>query len=379
MTEEERRSLRDACRSFLESEAPLAKVRKTFEDGPATDPGLWKEMAGLGWSGALVPEELGGSGLDLESAAVLLEEIGRQLTPCPLASSAVLATSAVRAAGSAKQQQEILPALAAGEVIGTVALCGSAGRYEGAGVEVSAVQAGERVRLGGVAAFVPDGHVADFFVVTAREADGSLSLYVVDAHAEGLRIEPLAMVDLTRVLVRLELRDVEVAADARLGEPGSGERLTDLLVSLGALCVSADSSGGAARMLEVSVEFAKNRVQFGRPIGSFQAIKHRLADLYVLVEASAAATRRAARELALDVGAASTASLAKAYTADAYATVAGDSIRVHGAVGLTWEYDQHLYLKRAKLNQQLFGDSAWHRDRLLSRVLAERARRGGET
>jgi alkylation response protein AidB-like acyl-CoA dehydrogenase len=372
MTEEDRLAIREACRAFIEGQCPVTRTRELMDDGPGPDPGLWKEMAQLGWSGALVPEEYGGSGLDLEFVAIVLEEIGRHLVPSPMASSAVLVTSAILAAGSDEQKSKLLPSLADGSRIATLAAAGASGRPDGSDTRVVAKKRGERFVLSGSADFVPDLDVADLILVVAREDGAPVSFFLVDRDTAGVSVSDRRTTDLTRRLGRLELDSVEIAAAARL--PGSDEgNLADRLTDLAAFTIAADSAGGAQKSLEVAVEYAKNRVQFGRAVGSFQAIKHMLADTYLKAESCSAASRRAAQRLAADGADPVTASLAKSLAADAYLEVAESAIRVHAAVGLTWEYDQHLYLKRARLNQYLYGDSSWHRERMLRALAARRA------
>lgn len=372
MTEEDRLAIREACRAFIEGQCPIARTRELMDGGPGPDPAVWKEMAQLGWSGALVPEEYGGSGLDLEFVAIVLEEIGRHLVPSPMASSAVLVTCAILEAGSAEQKTTLLPVLADGSRTATLAASGSSGRPDGSDTQVVAKKRGDHYVLSGSADFVLDLEVADLILVAAREDEAPASFFLVDRDTAGASVSARRVTDLTRRLGRLELQAVEIPDSARL--PGSDEgALAGRLTDLAAFTIAADSAGGAQRSLEVAVEYAKNRIQFGRPVGSFQAIKHLLADAYLKSEICAAASRRAARRLTEDATDSVTASLAKSIGADAYLEVAESSIRAHAAVGLTWEYDQHLYLKRARLNQYLYGDSSWHRERMLRSAAAQRS------
>ena len=364
MTEEDRRAIREACRSFIEERCPVSQTREWMDGGPGADVGLWKEMAALGWAGALVPEEFGGSGLDLEFVAVVLEEIGRHLVPCPMASSALLVTSAILYAGSDEQRSTHLPALANGSRIATLAACTASGRIDGTDTQIVATRTNDGYALSGHADFVADLDVANLLLVAAREGDGPPFFLLIERDQDGATISQRRTVDMTRPLGRLELHGVTVPGSARLGASDDAA-LAERLTNLAALAIAADCAGGVQRSLEVGVEYAKNRVQFGRPIGSFQAVKHMLADMFVLAETCSAATRRAARMLLADPSDGATASLAKSVASDAYVEAVESAIRVHGAVGLTWEYDQHLYLKRARLNQRLFGDSAWHRERML--------------
>ncbi|HEB88452.1 MAG TPA: acyl-CoA dehydrogenase [Deltaproteobacteria bacterium] len=366
MSIEDRLAVRETCRSFLEERSPVSHARAIMDDGPGVDPILWKEMAELGWCGALIPEDFGGSGLDLEFIVILMEETGRQLAPCPIFASALLATSALLEAGNDELNARLLPELAAGTRIGTVALSDAGAPPDGSGVSIEADEHQDIVLLSGSADFIPDLHVADFTIVAARRADRTLGFYLLDHGLSGVERTPRRMADLTRRLGRLQLKNVELPRSAELVDPSRARRLAGRLTDLACLGLAGDCAGGAQKLLEASVAFAKTRFQFDRPIGSFQAVKHRLADMYVLTETCSAATARACRRLLADPESSTVASLAKSIASDSYFEIAESAIRIHGAVGLTWEYDQHLYLKRAQLNQRLFGDSSWHRDRMLS-------------
>jgi alkylation response protein AidB-like acyl-CoA dehydrogenase len=337
-------------------------VRELLDDPLGFDPKLWGQMADLGWLGLLVPEADGGAGAGFGEIAVVLEELGRALTPSPFTASAVLATSALLLAGDADQRSRWLAPLAAGDRIATVALTGPSGRYEPDAVAVHASSARGGWRLDGTAAFVPDAGVADLLVVRAQTVDGE-GLFLVDQDALGVDVEPTPTVDHTRRLATVRFA-VEIDDTARIG-PDDATRVAAALFDRAVIALALDAAGGAAHILELTVEYVKQREQFGRPVGSFQAIKHKCANMLVWSQGATAAAEHAADTLDVDPdGSGEAAAVAGAYALDAYTRVAGDAMQAHGGIGFTWEHDCHLFLKRAKLDEQLFGDPSFHRDRL---------------
>jgi len=371
-TTEERDALRETARRLLDKESSPERVRAVMEQPDGHDAKLWRTMAGLGWVGLAVPEEYGGAGYSMAELAVVLEELGRRLTPSPFFSTAVLGASALLAGADDHTLGDLLPRMCAGELIVALAT-GPIPR--GGGPTVQRTSSGYLVD--GVAAFVADAQVADLLVVAASHRDGleSATLFVLDRHAEGVTVRVLPTVDRTRRLCEVRFEHVTLEPDAVLGEPGQGAALLDFIVDKAAVALAADCVGGAQRVMEMCADYASHRVQFGRPIGTFQAIKHKCADMLILVEASRAAAEEAARTSPSLPGPSTSAAVAKSYAGDAYARIASEGIQLHGGVGFTWEHDIHLYFKRAKLNQIWFGDAAWHRSRLADLLLPRGAKR----
>ena len=371
--DEVREELRSITRRVLEQRCPIDRVRSLANDPIGFDEPLWREAAELGWLGLEIPESYGGAGMSFAELAVVLDELGRGLVPLPVLSSVVLGTSAILVGGSNEQRSEWLPALAAGERRLAVAMTGESGRVGFEALGVAATIGGGGVHLAGDAGFVADAHVADALVVAARVGE-SIQLMLVPAGADGVRVTVELSQDQTRRLATVEFDGVKVAHAARLS---GGDALYDWLIDRAAIALAIDSHGGARRAMETTVQYAKDRIQFGRPVGSFQAVKHRCANMFVNVETSRVAADVAARTLPVGPGKPSRwASIAKSHAADAYVAVADSGIRVHGGIGFTWEHDMHLYLRRAKLNQALFGSSLWHRERLAEMLVAERSGRG---
>jgi alkylation response protein AidB-like acyl-CoA dehydrogenase len=324
-----------------------------------------KQAASLGWTGLLVEERWGGAGAGLLEAVVVAEELGAHLTSMPFVSSAVLAATGLGAGGSAAQQERWLPRLASGELVGAAAVTGSAGRT--GLIDVQAERGPDGVTLRGRSGFVLDGGVADILLVAARTAgEKEPGLYVVERGSAGLEVTELLAVDRTRRLANVELRDVRVGESSLL--PGSAAALAAML-QRGSVAVAADAVGTARRALDMAVDYARHREQFGRPIGAFQAIKHKLADMYLLVQGAALAVSGAAAALDAGQDARYLVAVAGSYAKDAAATVTGDAIQVHGGIGYTWEYDCQRLFKRAKFDQAFLGDPSAHRDDLAALLL----------
>jgi alkylation response protein AidB-like acyl-CoA dehydrogenase len=364
---EEQEMLRSSARDFLAKECPMTHVRKMMEDDRGFTDAEWKQMAELGWMGLILPEDAGGSGLDFVDMVVVLEEMGRAVLPGPFFSTVILGGVALAQAGSAAQKKEFLPRIAAGTLRATLAQLEPSGRWDAEGVQLQAKKDGGGYTLSGTKLFVPDAHTADLLIVAGR-APGSkgaegLSLFLVDAKAKGVSTTLLKTMDQTRKLCEVKLEGVAVGADRVLGAPGEGWKLLDRIVDRGKVGLCAEMCGGAQKVLEMSVDYAKVREQFGKPIGSFQAIQHKCANMLVEVESSKSATYYAAWAVANDVPeAALAAAMAKAYCSDAYRHTAGEGIQIHGGIGFTWEHDMHIYFKRAKSSEVTFGDATWNRE-----------------
>jgi alkylation response protein AidB-like acyl-CoA dehydrogenase len=364
---EEQESLRQSARSFLANESPMTYVRQMMEDERGFTDAQWKKMAELGWMGLLLPEQYGGSGLDFVDLVVVLEEMGRVVLPGPFFSTVILGGVTLLEGGSEPQKKDLLPKLAEGKLRVTLAQLEPNARWDAEGVQLEAKKDGAGWKLSGTKLFVPDAHIADRLIVAAR-APGSkgaegVTLFLVDAKAAGVKTTLLKTMDQTRKLCEVVLDGVAVGADAVLGTAGEGWKLLDRVVDRGKVGISAEMCGGAQKVLEMSVDYAKVREQFGRPIGSFQAIQHKCANMLVEVESSKSATYYAAWAVANDVPEAPlAAAMAKAYTSDAYRHTAGEGIQIHGGIGFTWEHDMHIYFKRAKSSEVTFGDATWNRE-----------------
>ncbi|MCX2931739.1 acyl-CoA/acyl-ACP dehydrogenase [Mycobacterium sp. CVI_P3] len=354
-------------RSFLETMSPEATVRTLMETVRGFDPAVWTKMGSeLGLQQLAIPEEYGGAGYTFVELGVVLEEMGRALLCAPFLSTVVLAANTLLLSSDDQAKKELLPALASGEKTGTLAYTEADGRWDVAGVSTTASESsGGGWTLNGEKVFVLDGHTADLLLVTARTANG-VSIFAVDGAAAGLLRVPMQTLDLTRKQARITFSDVP----ARLvGADDEASIVVPAVLDLAAIALAAEAVGGAARCLDMAVEYAKVREQFGRPIGSFQAIKHKCADLLLEVESA-----RSAAYYAMWAAAGNTAELpaaaamAKAYCTEAYAHAAAENIQIHGGIGFTWEHPAHLYFRRAKSTELLLGDPAYHRELLVQRA-----------
>jgi alkylation response protein AidB-like acyl-CoA dehydrogenase len=330
------------------------------------DRAVWRAMAEqVGLQGIHVPEAYGGAGLGQVELGIVLEELGRGLACVPYFSTVGLAINALLASGDERAQRELLPGLASGQATGTLAVLEPSGSWELDALETRARREGDGWVVDGTKAFVVDGHTADVLLVAAR-TPGGLGVFSVEGGAAGVERVPVPQLDQTRKLARVELSG---APATPVGDPdGAGTWLARAL-DLAATALAMEQVGGAQRCLDMTVEYARVRHQFGKPIGSFQAIKHRCADMLLRVESARAAAYYAAwaaAEEAEELPA--VASLARAYCSEAYSWVAGETIQVHGGIGFTWEHDAHLYFKRAKASELLLGDPAHHRELMLRRI-----------
>jgi alkylation response protein AidB-like acyl-CoA dehydrogenase len=365
----EQRQLRESVRRFLADRAPLPRVRELMEAADATDVDVWRQAGRqLGLQGIAIPEGYGGAGFSFAEQAIVLTELGGALYSGPYLASAVLAATALLAGEDEDARRELLPGIASGETIATLAFTEDDGSWDPSSIRMAAAKNGSKGpgwRLDGHKSFVLDGHGAGL-ILTVASADIGSSLFAVDGAAAGLSRRVLPTLDQTRRLARLEFSDVP----ARLiGSPGTARGVLERTLDVAAIALAAEQLGGAQRALDMAVEYAKIRHQFGRPIGSFQAIKHRCADLLLEVES----LRSAVSYAAAAVAAGSTevpvlASLLKAYASEVYFHVAAENIQIHGGIGFTWEHDAHLYLKRAKASELFLGDGSYHRERLAARI-----------
>ena len=367
---EEQELLRASARRFLENECPTAFVRHRMAEPAAMTDVFWQQLADQGWFGILFPEEAGGSGLGLVEMTVLMEEMGRAVMPGPFFSTVLLGGAAILEVGSQAQQQEWLPRIAAGSAQVSLAWTEPNARWDAAGIVATGRETASGFVLSGTKLFVADAHLSDAVVVAVRTRDGStmedgVSLFLVPKDAAGFAVTLLPTIDETRKLCEVRLDNVAVPAAALLGEKHGGWPPLSRVLDRATVALCAEMCGGAQQVLDMTTAYAKIRLTFGKPIGSYQGVKHRAADMLVDVENAKSLTYYAA--WAIDEGLAEAplaVSMAKAYTSDAYRKVAGAGIQLHGGIGFTWEHDLQLYFKRAKASEVAFGDATWHRERV---------------
>jgi alkylation response protein AidB-like acyl-CoA dehydrogenase len=370
---DEQELLRSTARKFFENECGSDTVRRLMETPEGISPNLWTKIAEQGWLGLVFPEAYDGLGLGLVDLVVLMEEMGRAVVPGPYFSTVLLGGLAVLEAGSEAQKKEWLPKIAAGDKRVALAWMEPSAQLGPAGVTLTATEKGGRYTLSGTKLFVHDAHTADALVVAARTRPGAgaegVSLFLLPRDTSGLRVTLLPTMDQTRKLCEVTCVDVVVGADALLGPAGAGWAPLARVLDRATVALCAEMCGGAQKVLDMTVEYAKIRQAFGRPIGSYQGVKHRAADMLVDVENAKSITYYAA--WALDEGAAEAplaVSMAKAYVSDAFRRVAAAGIQLHGGIGFTWEHDLHLYFKRAKGSEFTFGDATHHRERVAQLV-----------
>jgi alkylation response protein AidB-like acyl-CoA dehydrogenase len=370
---EEQELLRNTARKFFENECPSETVRRLMETPEGINAELWKKLAEQGWLGLIYPEQYDGMALGLVDLVVLMEEMGRAVAPGPYFSTVLLGGLAILEAGSEGQKKEWLPKIAAGDKRVALAWMEPSAQLGPAGVTLTAVKRGEKFALSGTKLFVHDAHTADALVVAARTRPGAgadgVSLFLLPKGTKGLEVTLLPTMDQTRKLCEVACSDVTVGGDALLGAAGSGWAPLARVLDRATVALCAEMCGGAQKVLDMTVEYAKIRQAFGRPIGSYQGVKHRAADMLVDVENSKSITYYAAWALDENSPEAPLAvSMAKAYVSDAFRRVSAAGIQLHGGIGFTWEHDLHLYFKRAKGSEFTFGDATHHRERVAQLV-----------
>jgi alkylation response protein AidB-like acyl-CoA dehydrogenase len=346
--------LRDSAREFFGGECPPAFVRRMVDTTEAHDAALWSKLAAQGYTGIIFDEQYGGVGLGVVELALLMEEAGRALLPGPLFATVALAGAVIDACGGPEQKKKYLTPICHGDARSTLAFVEPAAGWDRADVQMTASNG----RLSGEKLFVPDAGAAGFIVVVAREG-----VYVVDAKAPGVSIAPMAGMDLTRRLYTVALSDV-------MAEKLDTTTGLDSGLNVAATALAAEMVGGMQRTLDITVDYAKTRKQFGKAIGSFQAVQHQCADMYLETESARSAVYYAAwalQEGAPDAAAA--VSIAKLYASDAARAVGNRGIQIHGGMGFTWENDLHLFYRRAKASETMLGDATFHRERLARLVI----------
>ncbi|HEX9127416.1 MAG TPA: acyl-CoA dehydrogenase family protein [Methylomirabilota bacterium] len=371
---EEQELLRSTARKFFDNECASEVVRKLMDGPEGMTPDLWKKIAEQGWTGLIFPDEHGGMGLGFVDLVVLMEEMGRAVVPGPFFSTVLLGGLALLEAGTDAQKKSWLPKITSGEARATLAWMEPSAELGARGLTLQATAKGAGFTLDGTKLFVHDAHTADVIVVAARTGSGKnpeegISLFLVPKGTPGLSVTLLPTMDQTRKLCEVGLKSVALGADALMGPAGSGWAPLARVIDRATVALCAEMCGGAQKVLEMTVEYAKIRQAFGRPIGSYQGVKHKAADMLVDVENSKSITYYAA--WAMDEGVPEgplAVSMAKAYVSDAYRRVSGAGIQLHGGIGFTWEHDLHLYFKRAKGSEFTFGDATWHRERVAQLV-----------
>ncbi|HEY0850904.1 MAG TPA: acyl-CoA dehydrogenase family protein [Bradyrhizobium sp.] len=367
---EEQSMLRDSARGLISDNAPVSHLRALRDSKDATgfSRELWKSFAEMGFSGLLVPEEFGGSGLGCVEAGVIMEEIGRTLMPSPFLSTGVLAASALLRGGSAAQKVEYLPKISAGSLLATLAV-DEGTKHRPLQTAMQAIRAGNGFRLTGAKALVVDGHTADLLIVAARtsgaagEAKG-ITLFLVNPKARGVATERTVMVDAHNA-ARIEFDNVEVDADGVLGEVDAGGALLENLLNIGRGAVASEMVGLSEEVFGRTVTYLKERKQFGRLIGEFQALQHRAAELYIDIEISRAAVLKALQALDADIEkAAAAVAVAKAKAGTTATRAVQEGVQMHGGMGMTDQFDIGFFMKRARVCEELFGDANFHADQL---------------
>jgi alkylation response protein AidB-like acyl-CoA dehydrogenase len=370
---EEQSMLRDSARGLISDKAPVSHLRQLRDAKDATgfSRELWKTFAEMGFTGLLVPEDFGGSGLGCVEAGVVMEEIGRTLMPSPFLSTAVLAASALSRGGSAAQKAEHLPKISAGSLIAALAIDEGA-KHRPLQTRLQAVRSGNGFKLNGAKAFVVDGHVADLLIVAARTAGAAgeregVTLFLVDPKTKGIATERTAMVD-SHNAARIDFDNVEVNADDVLGEVDQGFALLEGVLNIGRGAVASEMLGLSEEVFARTVSYLEERKQFGKPIGEFQALQHRAAQLYIDIEITRAAVLKAQQALDGDFeNAAAAVAVAKARAGATATRAVQEGVQMHGGMGMTDQFDIGFFMKRARTCEELFGDANFHADQLARR------------
>jgi len=367
---EEQSMLRDSARGLISDKAPVSHLRHLRDSRDATgfSRDLWKTFAEMGFAGLLVPEEFGGSGLGCVEVGIVMEEIGRTLMPSPFLPTAVLAVSALSRGGSAAQKAEHLPKISAGSLLAALAV-DEGTKHRPLQTSLQAVRSGNGFRLNGAKSFVVDGHVADLLIVAARTAGSAgeragLTLFLVDPRAKGIAIERTVMVD-SHNAARIDFDNAEVNADGVLGEVDQGFSLLEAVLNTGRGAVASEMVGLSDEVFGRTVAYLKERKQFGRPIGEFQALQHRAAQLYIEIEITRAAVLKGLQALDGDaVNAAAAVAVAKARAGATATRAVQEGVQMHGGMGMTDQFDIGFFMKRARVCEELFGDANYHADQL---------------
>ncbi len=358
--------LKNSAREFLSQECPLTLVREMEEDDRGYTDELWRQISGLGWPGIAFPEQYGGTGGSFLDLTVLLEEIGRSLTPGPFFSTVVLGGFTVLDAGTDLQKQHILPGICSGQTLMTLALTEASATYEPWGIETTATREGDGFRIDGQKLFVPDAHVATVMLVAARtsqsgNATQGITLFLVSADTPGLTVNQLSTISSDRQC-EVVLDGVTVPAQAVLGEVDGGWPIIQRVLQRAVAGKCVEMMGGADAVVDMTVEYAKQRTQFGRPVGTFQAVQHHCANMATDVEGCRQIAYQAAWKISEGEPAEREVAMAKAWVSAAYQRVCNLAHQCHGAIGFTKEHDLQLYTRRAKVQELTYGDVNFHKE-----------------
>jgi len=367
---EEQSMLRDSARALICDKAPVSHLRQLRDsrDAMGFSRELWQDFAQMGFAGLLIPEDFGGSGLGYVEAGIIMEEVGRALMPSPFLSTGVLAVSALDRGGSSAQKSAYLPKIASGSLLATLAI-DEGTKHRPLHTALQAVRSGNGFRLNGAKALVIDGHVADLLIVAARTASAigdrdGLTLFLVDPKAKGITTERTIMLD-SHSAARIEFNNVEVDADSVLGEVGQGYSLCEGVLNIGRAAVAAEMVGLSEEVFSRTVEYLKERKQFGKFIGEFQALQHRAAQLYIDIEITRASVMKALEKLDTDFAKAGSAvSVGKARAGTTATRAVQEGVQMHGGMGMTDEFDIGFFMKRARVCEELFGDANFHAEQL---------------
>jgi len=380
---QEQQMIRDTAASFLAEVSDSDAVRRAMATEAGYDDALWSRITGeMYWHAVHIPEDFGGLGLGYVELVAMLEEMGKHLTCSPFYSTVCLGVNALRVAATDEQQEKYLSQIAADGITATLAWTGVAGGWDASAIDTIYTLTDDGAVLDGRLRYVTDGHTADLLVIAAREngssGEAGIGLFIVPANAVGVTRAWLPTMDQTRKQAEIDLSGVRVDASDVMRDAGNAWPLLSQALDLARIAIAADQMGGANQVLDVTVDYVKERKQFGRPVGGFQAMKHKAADMMLKAEAARSAVYYAAcvadeslSGRATSETLAEAASIAKAYCSDAYFYNAGCALQMHGGIGFTWEHDVHLYFKRAKSTQQFLGDAAFHRERLSRQILGD--------
>jgi len=369
---EEQEMLRKMSRDFLENECPKSLVREMEEDEKGYSPELWKKMADLGWMGLVFPEVYGGEGLNFLDLTVLIEELGRALVPGPYLSTVVCCGLPILVAGTDEQKREFLPKIAKGDLILSLALTEPSATWDAAGITAKATPEGDDFVISGTKLFISDAHIADYLLCVARtkesgDAEDEITLFLVDAKSPGISCTPLKTIASDRQF-EVVFDKVRVPRKNMLGELDRGWAVIKEMLPKATLAQCALMVGGAQQVLEMTVNYAKERVQFGRPIGSFQAIQHKCADMATDVDGCRFITYQAAWKLSEGLPCALEVSMAKAWVSEAYRRTCVEGHQIHGGIGFIKDHDMQLYYRRAKASELMFGDADYHRELVAQQI-----------
>jgi alkylation response protein AidB-like acyl-CoA dehydrogenase len=369
---EEQEMLRNSARDFLTKECPKTLIRQMETDEKGFPANLWKGMADLGWMGLVYPEQYGGSGMTFLDLAVLIEELGRAIVPAPFLSTVVYCGLPILAAGTDEQKKQFLPKIAKGDTIMALALTEPSASWDAGGIETKATPEGDHFVINGTKLFVQDAHIANYMLVVARTKEGKrkdegITLFLADAKSPGIKLTPLKTIGSDKQF-EVVFHNVKVPKKDILGKQDHGWAIIQDMIPKATLAQCAYMVGGAQQVLEMTVSYAKERVQFGRPIGSFQAIQHKCANMVTDVDGARFITYQAAWKMAEGLPCSLEVSMAKAWVSEAYRRTCSEGHQIHGGIGFIKDHDMQLYYRRAKANELAFGDADYHRELVAQQI-----------